>query len=691
MAQILFPELSECPENEYEEFPQRMRDWLFRIMRELVSIALCSRVEWVSREWVWRISPENEGLALQDHQRTGEYCTVFQSWVSVQRMSMKNFPRECGTGSSGSCENSWVLHCVPELSECPENEYEEFPQRMRDWLFRIMRELVSIALCSRVEWVSREWVWRISSEIEGLALQDDQRTGEYCTVFQSWLCPENEYEEFPPRLRDWLFRMIRELVSIALCSRVEWVSWEWVWSISPENEGLALQDHQRTGVYCTVFQSWVSFLRMSMKNFPREWGTGSSGSSENWCVLHCVPELSEFPENEYEVFPQRMRDWLFRMIRELVSIALCSRVEWVSWEWVWRISPENEGLALRIHERNGEYCTVFQNWVSVQRMRMKNFPREWGTGSSDSWEKWWVLHCIPELSECPENEYEEFPQRMRDRLFRIMRELLSIALCSRVEWVSREWVWRISPENEPGSSGSWENWWVLHCVPELSFLRMSMKNFPREWAWLFRIMRELLSIALCSRVEFPENEYEEFPQRMSLALQDHERTAEYCTVFQSWVSVQRISMKNFPREWGTGSSGSWENWWVLHCVPELSFLRMSMKNFPRERGTGSSQCNINGTMGELVSIALCSRVEWVFREWVWRISPREWGTGSSGSSENWWVLHCVPELSECQRMSMKNFPREWGTGSSGSSDNWCVLHCVPELSVLRKSMKNFPR
>ena len=158
MIQMLFPELSECPENEYEEFPQRMRDWLFRIMRELVSIALCSRVEWVSREWVWRIPPENEGLTLQDHQRTGEYCTVFQSWVSVQRMSMKDSPRERGTDSSGSAENWWVLHCVPELSECPENEYEGFPQRTRDWLFWIIRELVSIALCSRVEWVSREWV-----------------------------------------------------------------------------------------------------------------------------------------------------------------------------------------------------------------------------------------------------------------------------------------------------------------------------------------------------------------------------------------------------------------------------------------------------------------------------------------------------------------------------------------------------
>lgn len=30
-----------------------------------------------------------------------------------------------------------------ELSECPENEYEGFPQRMRDWLFRIMRELAN--------------------------------------------------------------------------------------------------------------------------------------------------------------------------------------------------------------------------------------------------------------------------------------------------------------------------------------------------------------------------------------------------------------------------------------------------------------------------------------------------------------------------------------------------------------------
>ena len=34
---IVLSELSECPENEYNEFPQRMRDWLFRIMRELVS------------------------------------------------------------------------------------------------------------------------------------------------------------------------------------------------------------------------------------------------------------------------------------------------------------------------------------------------------------------------------------------------------------------------------------------------------------------------------------------------------------------------------------------------------------------------------------------------------------------------------------------------------------------------------
>lgn len=30
-----------------------------------------------------------------------------------------------------------------ELSECLENEYNEFPQRMRDWLFRIMRELAN--------------------------------------------------------------------------------------------------------------------------------------------------------------------------------------------------------------------------------------------------------------------------------------------------------------------------------------------------------------------------------------------------------------------------------------------------------------------------------------------------------------------------------------------------------------------
>ena len=441
-----------------------MRDWLFRIIRELVCIALCSRVD----------------------------C--------VLRMSMKYFPREWGTGSSGWSENWCVLHCIPELSVCPENEYEEFPPIMRDWLFRIIRELVCIALYSRVECVSWEWVWSISPDNKGLALQDHQRTGVYCTMFQSWLCPENEYEEFPQRMRDWLFRIMRELVSIALYSRVEWVSREWVWRISPENEGLALQDHERTGEYCTVFQSWVSVQRMSMKNFPREWGTGSSGSWENWWVLHCIPELSDCPENEYEEFPPRLRDRLFRMIREQVSIALCSRVEWVSREWVWRISPEIEGPALQDHARTGEYCTVFQSWVSVQRMSMKNFPREWGTGSSGSCENWWVLHCVPELSECPENEYEEFPQRMRDRLFRIMRELVSIALCSRVEWLSREWVWRISPENE------------------------------------------------------------------GLALQDHERTAEYCTVFQSWVSVKRMSTMNFLREWGTGSSGSCENSWVLGCM-----------------------------------------------------------------------------------------------------------------------------
>lgn len=30
-----------------------------------------------------------------------------------------------------------------ELTECPEGEYEQFPQRMRDWLFRIMRELAN--------------------------------------------------------------------------------------------------------------------------------------------------------------------------------------------------------------------------------------------------------------------------------------------------------------------------------------------------------------------------------------------------------------------------------------------------------------------------------------------------------------------------------------------------------------------
>ena len=547
-----------------------MRDWLFRIMRELVSIALCSRVEWVSREWVWRIPPENEGLTLQDQQRTGEYCTVFQSWVSVQRMSMKDSPRERGTDSSGSSENWWVLHCVPELSECPENEDEEIPQRMRYWLFRIIRELVSIALCSRVEWVSREWGWRNSPENEILALQDHQRTGEYCTVFQScvsvqrmsmrnfprewgtgsweswenwwelhWVpelseCPENEYEGFPQRMRDWLFRLIREMVSIALCSRVEWMSreyeifpqrirdwlfrimkelvtialcsrveWvsrEWVWWISTENEGLARQTHERAREYCSVFQSWVSVQRMSIKNFPREWGTGSSGSWMNWWVLHCVPELSECPENEYEEFPQRMWDWLFWIMTELVSIALCSRVDWVSREWVGWISPENEGLALLDHQRTGEYCTVFQSWVSVQRMSMKNFPREWDTGSSGSSENWWVLHCVPELSECPENEYEEFPQRTRNLLSRIMRELVSIALCSRVWWVSREWVWRISPENE------------------------------------------------------------------GLALQIHERTGEYCTVFQSWVSAERINMMNFLREWGTGSSGSWENSWVLDCM-----------------------------------------------------------------------------------------------------------------------------
>ena len=43
VCKIVLSELSECPENEYNEFPQRMRDWLFRIMRELVSTLLSFR------------------------------------------------------------------------------------------------------------------------------------------------------------------------------------------------------------------------------------------------------------------------------------------------------------------------------------------------------------------------------------------------------------------------------------------------------------------------------------------------------------------------------------------------------------------------------------------------------------------------------------------------------------------------
>jgi hypothetical protein len=37
-----------------------------------------------------------------------------------------------------------VLMIIAELTACPKDELERFPERMRDWLFRVMTDMVRI-------------------------------------------------------------------------------------------------------------------------------------------------------------------------------------------------------------------------------------------------------------------------------------------------------------------------------------------------------------------------------------------------------------------------------------------------------------------------------------------------------------------------------------------------------------------